>query len=191
MKRLDEFISDSANESSFMPMVDALLVILSIFFIGYVILASQETVPPPINIPSDRYFDPSQFILNDPDNFKSALRDSLDKRYQYLKDNDQLKLLDFIIIEGHADASTKRPEYYGIRADFDDGNEELSYFRAFTTYRLMKEIFQEAGIFQGFDHRIIVGGTGSRRLQDTLNPTSARNRRTEIHFIFKNSTESR
>lgn len=206
--------NDAASESAFMPMADALLVILSIFFVSLIIMniksLPSDRARPPITIPSDQYFETDRFLLTEANRLSlhSLLRDSLQVRYDSLKDDGGLSILKFIIVEGHADRRSRQRSHYAIETGEHgiDGNEELSYFRAFTVYRMMTEIFENSSIFSGHVEKLIVAGSGSRRLKcetleecgeeyATLNVEGrhpddiAQNRRIEIHFVFRESRD--
>ena len=205
--------NDAASESAFMPMADALLVILSISFVSLIIMNIKPPQDPqraraPITIPSDQYFETDKFLLTEANrlNLHYLLRDSLQVRYDSLNKDGGLSNLKFIIVEGHADRRSRQRSHYAIETGEHgiDGNEELSYFRAFTVYRMMTEIFENSSIFSGHGEKLIVAGSGSRRLKcETLEECKedyftlefegrhpddiAQNRRIEIHFVFRES----
>lgn len=195
--------SGASSESAFMPMVDALMVILSIFFIAFVVLSVPDpieppeapephvpTVNPPISLESDRYFASASFSLSEEarTHLRTVLADSLKKRYSTLKEEGRLNDIKFIIIEGHADRMPHPSAYYQSRIFRDDiqvdGNEELSYFRAFTVFHELMSVINTTGVFADQSERIIVAGTGSRNPLIDAPGNVEQNRRIVFHFVF-------
>jgi len=193
----DPINSEATSESAFMPMVDALMVILSIFFIAFIVLNASPPPPPgaypPFSLASDRYFASASFSLSDEarSELRAVLADSFQIRYDSLKKENKLDDLKFIIIEGHADRVPYPSPFYESRIFRDDflvdGNEELSYFRAFTVFHELINVIDSTRSFADHKERIIVAGTGSRNPYRDKPGDIEENRRIMIHFVFDES----
>jgi len=180
---LDDQYNDDGVSSVFTPLIDALFLILVALLAGYVVYFHEfkYQVPNPIDLPAEQFFELGAWTLDSvrEENLKVVLAEQLTQKIDSLKMNERtMDMLSSINIEGYADAVPPR-----LGSELQT-NEEYSYYRALSVYRVIKELNMDLG--WGLpDSLFLVAGYGDRKLKIQTDAPEELNRRIIVRFIFE------
>ena len=184
----EDLYENDGMSSIFTPLIDALFLILVALLVGYIVYFQEfeDQVPSPIDLPAEQFFELGAWTLDSTSqkNLKTVLSEQLTQKIDSLTSSERsMNMISSINIEGYADAvPPASTSELGT-------NEEYSYYRALSVYRVVNELNSELG--WGLpDSLFLVAGYGDRKLKIQTDDPEELNRRIVIRFIFEDGTNT-